>query len=69
MSLHPNLYPKVVNEATHLGADLIFASRTKHVMESDVHSVLHSYYHHYIVLVKFNLNVFYPPPYVLKVCH
>ena len=33
------------------------------VMESGIHSSLHSNCHHQIVFAKFNLFIFYPPPY------
>ena len=32
-------------------------------MESGIHSLLHSNCHHQIVFAKFNLPIFYPPPY------
>ena len=32
-------------------------------MESGIHSSLHSNCHHQIVFAKFNLSIFYPPPY------
>ena len=43
--------------------DLIFASQPNLVMESGIHSSLHSNCHHQIVFAKFNLSIFYPPPY------
>ena len=43
--------------------DLIFTSQPNLVMESGIHSSLHSNYHHQIVFAKFNLFIFYPPPY------
>ena len=38
-------------------------------MESGVHSSLHANCHHQLPYVKFNLNVFYPPPYEREVWH
>ena len=43
--------------------DLIFTSQPNLVMESGIHSSLHSKCHHQIVFAKFNLSIFYPPPY------
>ena len=43
--------------------DLFFTSQPNLVMESGIHSSLHSNFHHQIVFAKFNLSIFYPPPY------
>ena len=43
--------------------DLIFTSQPNLVMESGIHSSLHSNCHHQIVFAKFNFSIFYPPPY------
>ena len=43
--------------------DLIFTNQTNLVVDSGVHSSLHPNCHHQIIFAKFNLNVFYPPPY------
>ena len=43
--------------------DLIFTSQPNLVMESAIHSLLHSNCHHQIVFAKFNVSIFYPPPY------
>ena len=43
--------------------DLIFTSQPNMIMNSEVHPSLHSNCHHQIVYVKFDLKVFYPPPY------
>ena len=43
--------------------DLIFTSQPNLVMEPGIHSSLHSNCHHQIVFAKFNLSIFYPPPY------
>ena len=42
--------------------DLIFTLQPNLVMESGIHSSLHSNCHHQIVFAKFNLSIFYPPP-------
>ena len=43
--------------------DLIFTSLPNLVMESGIHSSLYSNCHHQIVFAKFDLSIFYPPPY------
>ena len=43
--------------------DLIFTSQPNLVMEPGIHSSLHSNCHHQIVFAKFNLSIFYAPPY------
>ena len=43
--------------------DLVFTSQPNLVMESGVHSSQHENCHHQLVYVKFNLKVWYPPPY------
>ena len=43
--------------------NLIFTSQPNLVMESGIHSSLHSIFHHQIVFAKFNLPTFYPLPY------
>ena len=58
---------QLIHEPTHLTGksfsciDLIVTSQPNFVMESGVHSSLHSSYHHQIVLTKFDLKNFYPP--------
>ena len=60
---------QLIQEATHIlnssssCMDLIFTSQPNLVMESGIHSSLHSNCHHHIVFAKFNLPIFYPPPY------
>ena len=49
--------------------DLIFASQPNLVMEPDVHSSLHENCHHEIIYAKFNLKIYYPPPYERKNLH
>ena len=38
-------------------------------MESSVHSSLHANCHHQIIYTKFNLKIFYSPPYKQEVWH
>ena len=60
---------QLIQEPTHIlnslssCIDLLFTSQPTIVMESGIHSSLHSYYHHQIVFAKFTLSIFYPPPY------
>ena len=66
---------QLIHEPTHLTGksfsciDLIVASQPNFVMESRVHSSLHSSYHHQIVLAKFDLKIFYPPLYEREIWH
>ena len=48
---------------------LIFTSQPNLVMHSGIHPSLHSNCHHQIVFSKFNLTIFYPPPYEWLVCY
>ena len=38
-------------------------------MESDVHSSLHENCHHQIIYAKFNLKIYYQPPYEREIWH
>ena len=49
--------------------DLVFTSQLNLVMESGVHSSLHENCHHQLAYAKFNLKVWYPPPYERKIWH
>ena len=49
--------------------DLIFTSDPNLIIESGVHSSLHSNCHRQITFAKFNLEIVYPPPYVQEVWH
>ena len=42
--------------------DLLFKSQPNLVIESGVHSSLHSNCHHQIIYARFNLKIYYPPP-------
>ena len=59
---------QLIQEPTHIlnsssCIDLIFTSQPNLVMESGIHSSLHSNCHHQIVFAKFSLSIFHPPPY------
>ena len=66
---------QLINKPTHLTRntssciDLIFTSHPNLVMESGVHSSLHENCHHQITYEKFNLKIYYPPPYEREVWH
>ena len=66
---------QLINEPTHLlensssCIDLIFTSLPNLVVESGVHPSLHPNCHPQIVFAKFNLMIFYPPPYSREVWH
>ena len=49
--------------------DLIFTSQPNIVVESGVHPFLHPNCHHQIIFAKFNLKIYYPPPYLREVWH
>ena len=55
--------PTHILESSSSCIDLIFTSRPNLVMNSGVHSSLHPNCHHQIIHAKFNLKIFYPPPY------
>ena len=66
---------QLINEPTHLllnsssCIDLIFTSQPNIVVESGVHPSLHPNCHHQITFAKFNLKIYYPPPYLREVWH
>ena len=66
---------QLINEPTHLlensssCMDLIFTTQPNLVIESGVHPSLHPNCHHQIVFGKFNLMIFYPPPFSREVWH
>ena len=49
--------------------DLIFTTQPNLVVESGVHPSLHANCHHQLAFVKFNLQIFYPPPYPREIWH
>ena len=65
----------MINEPTHLlqnsssCIDLIFTSQPNIVVESGVYPSLHPNCHHQIIFAKFNLKIYYPPPYLREVWH
>ena len=66
---------KVIKEPTHIldnsssWIDLIFTSQANLLIESGVHPSLHSNCHHQIIYSKFDLHIFYLPPYIREVWH
>ena len=60
---------QIIQEPTHIlnssssCIGLIFPWQPNLIMESGIHSSLHSNCHHQIVFTKFNLSIFYPLPY------
>ena len=66
---------QIIKEATHilesssLCIDLIFTTQPNLVNESGVHPSLHPNCHHQIVFAKFNLQIYYPPPYPREIWH
>ena len=66
---------QIIKQPTHIlnnltsCMDLIFTSQPYLVMHSGVHPSLHPNYHQQIVFAKFNLTIFYPPPYKRLVWH
>ena len=70
-----NSLHQIIKEPTHIldpsssCIDLIFTSQPKLVMDSGVHSSLHVNCHHQIIFAKFNLQIYYPPPYERVVSH
>ena len=70
-----NRLDQIVNGPTHTledsssSIDIAFTSHSNMVLDSGVHSSLHPNSHHQIVFVKFDLKVFYLPPYERHVWH
>ena len=66
---------QIITEATHSlessssCIDLIFTTQPNIVVESGVHPSLHPNCHHQIVFAKFNLQIYYPPPYPREIWH
>ena len=60
---------QVINEPTHLSQnfnsciDLRFTNQQNLFTDLGIHPSLHSNCHHQIIYGKFNLKIFYPPPY------
>ena len=68
-------FKQLISDPTHIlersssCIDLTFISQPNLVINSGVHSSLHPNCHHQIIHAKFNLKVFYPPPYKRVVWH
>ena len=66
---------QIIKEATHIlensssCIDLIFTTQTNMVLECGVHHSLHQNCNHQIIFAKFNLKVYYPPPYERTIFH
>ena len=66
---------QVINKPTHISQhfssciDLLFTNQQNLITDSGVHPSLHSNCHHQIIYGKFNLKVFYPPPYERHIWH
>ena len=66
---------QVINEPTHISQnfnsciDLLFANQQNLITDSGIHPSLHSNCHHQIIYGKFNLKIFYPPPYERHIWH
>ena len=66
---------QIIKEATHIldtsssCIDLIFTTKLNLVVESGVHPSLHPDCHHQIAFAKFNLQIYYPPPYPPEIWH
>ena len=67
--------PQLINEPAHHTmnssscTDLIFAWQPNLVLESGAHSSLHENCHHQIIHAKFNVKIYYPPPYKQETWH
>ena len=70
-----NLLSRGINEPTHIldnlksCRDLIFTPQPNMIMDSGVDPSLHFNCHYQIIYAKFDLKVFYPPPYERTVWH
>ena len=66
---------QIIKELTHIlensssCIDLIFAAQPNIVLESRVHHLLNQNCRHQIIFAKFNLKVYYPPPYERTIFH
>ena len=66
---------QIINQPTHIlnnsssCIDLLFTSQPNLVMESGVHSSLHSNCHNRIIHARSNLKIYYPPPYEREIWH
>ena len=66
---------QLIKEPTHIFEnsssciDVIFTTQPNMVLEFGVHHLLHQNSHHLIIFAKFNLKVYYPPPYERTIFH
>ena len=66
---------QIIKEATHIletsssCIDPIFTTQPNLMVESGVLQSLHPNCHHQIVFAKFNLQIYYPPPYPREIWH
>ena len=66
---------KVINEPTHISqnfnscTDLLFTNQQNLITGSGIYPSLHSNCHHQIICGKFNLKIFYAPPYERHIWH
>ena len=65
---------QIIYDPRHIGdsssyIDMIFTSQPNLVMESGTHFSLHPNCHHQMTYAKFNLNIYYSPPYEQEICH
>ena len=66
---------QIITESTHIlensrsCIDLLFMSQPNMVIYSGVHASLLLHCHHQLIFAKFDLKVFYPPPYERTMCH
>ena len=66
---------QIITEATHIlessssCIDLIFTTQPNLMVESGVHPSLRPNCHRQIVFAKFNLQIYYPPPYPHEIWH
>ena len=66
---------QIITEATRIlessssCIDLIFITQPNLVAESGVQPSLHPNCHNQIVFAKFNLQIYYPPPYLREIWH
>ena len=61
--------PSLILEYASSCIDLIFTFQPNMVVDSAIHSSLHPNSHYQILFTKFNLKVYYPPPYERNVWH
>ena len=52
--------PHILDTSSSSCTDLIFMSQPNLIIESGVHSSLHSNCHHQIIFAKFNIEILYP---------